>query len=109
MSALAWLRRLGSKGQSKTGGTLILPVLDQIKAWRKVSGKMGESGQIVEFPMSPEEVASDNEESTRIDAIRRARLKNLQKHVVAFELAESGIVIEFSDTTSDITADDTGE
>ena len=40
MSALAWLRKLCSKGQSKNGGILILPVQDQIKAWRKASRKM---------------------------------------------------------------------
>ena len=71
--------------------------------------EMGESGQIVEFPMSPEEIASENQENARLAAIRKAKLKNSQKHVVAFELAESGIVIEFSDTTSDITADKTAE
>ena len=41
MSALAWLRKLCSKGQSKNGDTLILPLRDQVKAWRKASCKMG--------------------------------------------------------------------
>ena len=36
----AWFRNLGSKGHPKTGGDLILPVQDQIKAWRKASRKM---------------------------------------------------------------------
>lgn len=40
MSALAWLRKLCSKGQSKNGDTLILPLPDQIKAWRMASRKM---------------------------------------------------------------------
>ena len=40
MSALVWLRKLFSKGQSKSGDILILPVQDQIKAWRKASLKM---------------------------------------------------------------------
>lgn len=36
----AWFRNLGSKGQPKTEGDLILPVQEQIKAWRKASRKM---------------------------------------------------------------------
>ena len=36
----AWFRNLGSKDQPKTGGDLILPVREQIKAWRKASRKM---------------------------------------------------------------------
>ena len=41
MSALAWLRKLRSHSQSKNGSTIILPVVNQIKAWRKTSRKMG--------------------------------------------------------------------
>ena len=41
MSALAWLRGLGSKGQSKNGEGLILPIQDQIKAWHIANRKMG--------------------------------------------------------------------
>jgi hypothetical protein len=38
---LAVFRNLGSKGRPETGGDLILPVQEQIKAWRKASQKMG--------------------------------------------------------------------
>jgi hypothetical protein len=41
MSALTWLRRACLKDQSKTKEKLILPVQDQIKAWRIASRKMG--------------------------------------------------------------------
>jgi hypothetical protein len=41
VSALAWLRKLCSKGRSNSGETLILPAQDQIKAWRKADRKMG--------------------------------------------------------------------
>ena len=36
----AWFRNLCSKGRSKTGGDLILPMQEQINAWRKASRKM---------------------------------------------------------------------
>jgi len=48
MSALAWLRKLRSKGQSKNGGRLILPLQDQIKAWRKAS-------RIMDWPITQDE------------------------------------------------------
>jgi hypothetical protein len=35
-----WLRNLCSKGQPKTEGDLILPIQEQVKAWRKASRKM---------------------------------------------------------------------
>ena len=36
----AWFRNLGSKGRPKTEGDLILPMLEQVNAWRKASRKM---------------------------------------------------------------------
>jgi len=36
----AWFRNFGSKAQPRTGGDLILPMQEQIKAWRKASRKM---------------------------------------------------------------------
>ena len=40
MSTLVWLRKLYSKSQSKGVDNLILPLQDQIKAWRKAVTKM---------------------------------------------------------------------
>ncbi len=71
--------------------------------------EMGEGGHTVEFPMTSEEIASEDAEISRRDALREAKLKKPKKHVVVFELAESGIIIEFPDTTSDIYAGDAGE
>jgi len=41
VSALAWLQKLCSKERSNGRDMLILPVQDQIKAWRKADRKMG--------------------------------------------------------------------
>ena len=62
MSALAWLRKLCSKGQSKNGDTLILPLPDQIKAWRIASRKMGWSITQDEFDTleTPPELTAEN-------------------------------------------------
>jgi hypothetical protein len=67
--------------------------------------EMGESGQIVEFPMSPEEVASENEKNTRLATIREAKLRKQKKHRVTYELAESGIIIEFPVTSPEISTE----
>ena len=62
MSALVWLRKLFSKGQSKNGDTLILPLRDQIKAWRIASRKMGWSITQDEFDTleTPPELTAEN-------------------------------------------------
>ncbi len=41
MSPLLWFRNLLSNDQTEERGDLILPVKDQIKAWRSANRKMG--------------------------------------------------------------------
>jgi hypothetical protein len=54
--------------------------------------EMGESGQTVEFPMTPDAIAADDAENDRLTALQEAKQK---KCVAEFELAESGVIIEF--------------
>ncbi len=53
------------------------------------------SGQTIEFLMTPQEIAAEDAENDRLAALREAKLKKPKKRVVEFELAESGIIIEF--------------
>lgn len=56
--------------------------------------EMGESGQIVSFLMTQEEIAAEDAEKRRISMIRRKGSVD-DKQTKTYELAESGIVIEF--------------
>ena len=68
---------------------------------------MGESGQIVKFAMSAEELAAEDAELARLAAIRGAKSRELQNRVAKFELGESGIVIEFPVESDEIAIADT--
>ncbi len=41
--------------------------------------EMAESGQTFEFPMSPEEIASENAENARLAVVRQAKLNKHKK------------------------------
>ena len=56
---------------------------------------MGESGQIVSFLMTPEEIATEDANNDRLAALRKAGFNKPNKLVASFELAKSGIIIEF--------------
>jgi hypothetical protein len=45
--------------------------------------------------MSPEEIATDDVDSARLAALRKSRFNKPITPVASFEIAESGIVIEF--------------
>ncbi|CAB1056638.1 hypothetical protein D1BOALGB6SA_1375 [Olavius sp. associated proteobacterium Delta 1] len=57
--------------------------------------EMAESGQTVEFPMSPDEIAAEDADNARLATLRKSGLDKANKPVTSFELAESGIVIKF--------------
>lgn len=57
--------------------------------------EIAESGQIFEFQMSPEEIASEDAEKARLVALRKTGFNKPKKPVASFELAESGMIIEF--------------
>ena len=55
---------------------------------------MGESGQIVSFLMTPEEIAAEDVKKQRLSEIRRKSYLRDRK-AIAYEMAESGMLIEF--------------
>ena len=56
--------------------------------------EMGEGGQIVSFLMTPEEMAAEDAENQRLSEIRRKSSVN-DRQTIAYEMAESGALIEF--------------
>ena len=56
--------------------------------------EMGESGQIISFLMTLEEIAAEDAEKRRVSKIRRKSSVD-DKQTITYEMAESGVVIEF--------------
>ena len=56
--------------------------------------EMGESGQIVSFRMTPEKMVSEDADKRRLAEIRRKSYGDNSK-TIAYEMAESGMLIEF--------------
>ena len=63
--------------------------------------EMGESGQIVSFLMTPEEMVAEDAEKRRLSEIRRKRSVD-DRQTVAYETAESGMLIEFPERVSEV-------
>ena len=63
--------------------------------------EMGESGQIVSFLMTPEEMAAEDAENQRLSEIRRKSSGN-DRQTIAYEMAESGMLIEFPERVSEV-------
>ena len=57
--------------------------------------EMGESGYTVEFPMTPKEIASEDAEIAKLDAIRQANLKKPKVRMQSIAMGESGQIVEF--------------
>ena len=57
--------------------------------------EMGESGQIVSFLMTPEKMVAEDTDKRRLSEIRRKNYGDNRK-TIAYEMAESGMLIEFS-------------
>jgi len=51
--------------------------------------------------MTAEEIAAEDAESARLAAMRKAKSDEQKKQVVTYELAESGIPVEFAVETPD--------
>ena len=56
--------------------------------------EMGESGQKVSYLMTPEMIAAEDAEKRRLSEIRR-KSNGVNRKTIAYETAESGILIEF--------------
>jgi hypothetical protein len=71
--------------------------------------EMGESGQTIEFLMTPEEIAAENAEKKRLAAIREPKLKKPIKRVKIFEMGDSGQTVEFEMTPKEIAVEEAGK
>ena len=63
--------------------------------------EMGEGGQIVSFLMTPEEMAAEDAEKRCLSKIRRKSSVD-NRQTVAYEAAESGMLIEFPESVSEV-------
>jgi hypothetical protein len=63
--------------------------------------EMGEGGHTVAFPMTADEITVANAENARLVAVKAVRLATTQEPVVRFKLAESGHIIEFSESVKE--------
>ena len=70
--------------------------------------EMGEGGHTVAFPMTADEITVAKAENARIAAVKAARLATTQEPVVRFKLAESGHIIEFSESVKETELGDLG-
>ena len=63
---------------------------------------MGEGGHTVAFPMSAEEITAANAENARLAAIEATGATAPPKPDESFELAESGLIIEFPEARTEM-------
>jgi hypothetical protein len=68
--------------------------------------EMAESGAIIEFKMTPEEIAAENAENERWAAIREAHINSLKERLNVFEMGESGQTVSFPMTLEEIANED---
>jgi len=68
--------------------------------------ELAESGQTIEFLMTPHEIAAEDAENDRLAALREAKLKKPKKRMQIFEMGESGQTVEFPMTPDEIAAED---
>ncbi len=57
--------------------------------------EMGESSQIVSFPVTAEEIADEDAKIGRLKALHDSKASKVGGEVITFELAESGKAIAF--------------
>jgi hypothetical protein len=62
---------------------------------RVIAFEMGESGQMVSFPLTADEIVAEDAEIARLKAAQNIRVPKSESDFVIFELAESGETIEF--------------
>lgn len=68
--------------------------------------ELAESGITIEFPMTDEEIAAEDADKARLDALKETSNKKPQKRVNVFEMGESGQIVTFPMTASEIVAED---
>ena len=65
--------------------------------------EMGEGGQTVSFLMTAEEITAEDTEKRRLSEIRRKSSVD-DRQTIAYETAESGMLIEFPERVSEVNA-----
>jgi hypothetical protein len=68
--------------------------------------EMAESGIIIKFIMTPEEIAAKDAENARLAAIKEAQSNSAQERLKVYEIGESGNTISFPMTVEEIAAED---
>ena len=77
-----------------TGRAHVETLNSQKTAPRFKTIEMGESGQIISFLMTPDEMATEDAEKQRLSEISR-KSSDDDRQTIAYEMAESGVLIEF--------------
>jgi hypothetical protein len=67
---------------------------------------MAESGIIIEFKMTPDEIAAENAETIKQVAFKEESKKNPRQRLNVYEMAESGQTFSFQMTAEEIAAED---
>jgi hypothetical protein len=68
--------------------------------------ELAESGQTIEFLMTPQEIAAEDAEKVRLNSIRETNLTKPEERLHVFEMAESGQTFSFPMSPAEITAKD---
>jgi hypothetical protein len=68
--------------------------ISQTIAPRFITFEMGESGQAFSFPIASEDIKAENSNKPRISGIRKKSTVD-ERQPVIYEMAESGVLIEF--------------
>ena len=64
--------------------------------------EMGESGQIVSFPLTVQETATENARKAQLKSMLNRKATRAEPKAVIFEMAESGQTIEFPEEQVEI-------
>lgn len=75
--------------------TLLITITTIAAAERVKVHELAESGVIITFPMTSEEISAENAEKVRLNSTREANVTKPEERLHLFEMAESGDVIEF--------------
>ena len=70
---------------------------DRVKVY-----EMAESGIVIEFKMTPEEIAAKDAENATQDALKEAAKNNARQRLKVYEMAESGQTFSFPMTSEEI-------
>lgn len=100
------MKKITTKILSILALTLLITVTSVVAAERVKVYELAESGIIIEFPMTAEEIAAADAEKARLDSARNSRVTKPEERLHVFEMAESGQTISFPMSAEEIAAKD---